>query len=330
MQVAAAQCLLVLGSFFSLATLGDCAFVQVDENLRFPLTVDKTSNTFGFLTFEDAFGGRCYWYDDSGISVRDQLELYWDFLGADFRLSRIFAAIAAGGGWLQFFYSFTFCCSSQVRSIRYFLFFLVSIVLTLFQGLSLVLFSGDFCKENECVFGRAAGFACAACGCYFAAGIMYCFMSDYPGARLTDSRIAEEREEDAIDEEQQSTTSGKYLTEEQADSYSVDQGEDDAEVAGSRFTPSAPAQQHDDQSDSTPITRVTQSHQLEEKHETPSEPEVEEVEVVEEEVLPDDEEEEEVIEEEIVEDDDAAPKTAEDVVADDESNDDPIFVEEEN
>jgi hypothetical protein len=283
--------------------------------------VDKTSSTFGFVTFEDTFGGRCYWYDDAGPSPRDQIEQYWDFLGPDFQLSRIFAAIAAGGGWLQFFYSVTFCCSSQVRPIRNFLFFLVSIVLTLFQGLSLVIFNGDFCQEHDCVFGRAAGFACAACGCYFTAGIMYCIMSDYPGARVIDSPTVEESEKDVVVDEEQPQEQAP-----QEEDEIVFEEIDDQPVAD---TMDENGEEEDAQSDSTPIARVTQSEKVEDGNEVPAEQEVEEEEVeeeieLEEEVL---EEEEEFLEE-IVEDDNS-PKTAEDVLAADDASHDPIFVEEE-
>ncbi|CAJ1946431.1 unnamed protein product [Cylindrotheca closterium] len=181
LQVAAAQCFLILGSFFSIASLGDCAFVKIDEDLRFVLGPTKTSNTFGYLTFEDAFDGRCYWYDDAGATSQTQLKEYWDFLGNGFNLTRIFAMIGAAGGWLQFFYSTTFCCSSQTRRLRYLQFFLVSVVLTVFQGLTLLIFSSEFCEEYTCTFGRSAGFSGASCACYFMAGAMYLTMSDYPG-----------------------------------------------------------------------------------------------------------------------------------------------------
>lgn len=141
----------------------------------------KVSNTFGFLTFEDAFEGRCYWYDDGGATSQAQVKEYWEFLGHDFNLTRIFAMIGAAGGWLQFIYSITLCCSSQVRRLRYLQFFLVSIVLTIFQGATLLIFSSDFCAQYACTFGRSAGFSGAACACYFMAGSMYLTMSDYPG-----------------------------------------------------------------------------------------------------------------------------------------------------
>jgi hypothetical protein len=297
--------------------------------------VDKTSNTFGFVTFEDSFGGRCYWYDDDGPSPRDQIEQYWDFLGSDFQLSRIFAGIAACGGWLQFFYSVTLCCSSQVRSIRYFLFFLVSIVLTIFQGLSLVIFNGDFCQEHDCVFGRAAGFACAACGCYFVAGIMYCIMADYPGARLIDSPTVEEGEKDVVvDEEQQPIempAKGILGLEPQEQAPFEDEivfEEIDDQSAAD--TMDKMGEEQDAESDSTPIARgneVPVEQEVEDDNKAPVEEEVEEEDVeeeieeeIEEEVI---EEEEEIIEE-IVEDD-KSPKTAEDVLAFDDSSQDHIF-----
>jgi len=186
LQIATAQCFLIVGSFFSVASLGDCSFVKIDSDLKFVLGPTKTSNTFGYLTFEDAFDGRCYWYDDGGATSQQQIESYWDFLGSDFNLTRIFAMIAAGGGWLQFLYSVTLCCSSHKRHFRDLQFFLVSIVLTLFQGLTLLIFNSDFCEEYTCTFGRSAGFSGAACACYFMAGAMYRAMSDYPGDEFVD------------------------------------------------------------------------------------------------------------------------------------------------
>jgi hypothetical protein len=319
--------------------------------------VDKTSNKFGFITFEDSFGGRCYWYDDDGPSPQDQIEQYWDFLGTDFQLSRIFAAIAAGGGWLQFFYSVTFCCSSQVRSIRYFQFFLVSIVLTLFQGLSLVIFSGDFCQEHDCVFGRAAGFACAACGCYFVAGIMYCIMSDYPGARFIGSPTVEEGDKDVVVDEEQPQEQAPQVedgivfeeSDDQPDADTMDNNGEEGDAQSdctpiTRGTQSEKVEDEDAQSDSTPIARGTHSETVEDGNEVPVEQEVEdgnevpveqeveeeveeEIEVeVEEEVL---EEEEEIIEEIVEDDTSRSPQTAEDVIAADDSSHDPIFFEEE-
>eukprot|EP00980_Cylindrotheca_fusiformis_P000353 scaffold91_cov127-Cylindrotheca_fusiformis.AAC.13 len=273
---------------------GDCALLQVDDDLQIPIgDSNKTSHTFGFVTFEDASGGRCYWYDDDGPSARSQADQYWDFLGTDFQLSRIFALIGAGGGWLQFLYSVAFCCSSQ--------------------GLSLLVFAGDFCQENSCVFDRAAGFACAACACYFVAGIMYFFMSDYPGVAFVGTRIAEVNEEEIEDEEQS-----------EKDDFMENESQ---EHAPSYVNNATDGQKQDDESDATPVTRITQSTRVEnadKQNEMPVQEEMEEIEVEEEE--PD---EEDIIEEEVVDDEDAAPKTAEDVVAADDSSHH-IFAEEDH
>jgi len=230
LQVSAAQCFLILGSFFSIASLGDCAFVKIDQDLRFVLGPTKNSNTFGYLTFEDIVDGRCYWYDDAGATSQAQLQEYWDFLGHDFNLTRIFAMIGAAGGWLQFFYSTTFCCSSQVRRIRYLQFFLVSVVLTLFQGLTLLIFNSDFCEEYTCTFGRSAGFSGASCACYFMAGAMYLTMSDYPGDEFaarshgTTGAHSDSRPDEFMDEESNASS----FEREDATSYpdSMSEGED--------------------------------------------------------------------------------------------------------
>ncbi|KAL3931335.1 MAG: hypothetical protein SGBAC_011353, partial [Bacillariaceae sp.] len=231
LPVSAAQCFLILGSFFSIASLGDCAFVKIDEDLRFVLGPTKISNTFGYLTFEDIVDGRCYWYDDGGATSSAQLQEYWDFLGHDFNLTRIFAMIGAAGGVLQFLYSITFCCTSQVRRMRYLQFFLVSIVLTCFQGLTLLIFNSEFCEEYTCTFGRSAGFSGAACACYFFAGSMYLSMSDYPGdefaGRSNGTTGAHSEQEDFNDEESAASSDAGDGATDASYPDSMSEGDDD-------------------------------------------------------------------------------------------------------
>ena len=199
-QVATAQCLLVLGGFLSMGSILDCNFVNLDEKIDFDVGSDETpvSDSFGFYTFEKFSGNRCYWYDANGIPAKEQAEEYYDFVGGAFRFGRIVGSIAAIGGCILFLHSVTMCCSSQIRRVRHFAFFLLSIVLTLFQGLTLVAFHGNFCKENACVFGRAARFSCFASICYCLAGVMYLLMSDYPGVKYFENHSVEKHDHDTL------------------------------------------------------------------------------------------------------------------------------------
>jgi hypothetical protein len=84
----------------------------------------------------------------------------------------------------------SFICSSQVRGVRYFNSFILSVVLVICQGLTLLVFRSDLCNEYGCTFSRGAGFSVAAVACFFLAGICFLFTKDYPGDRVVESPAA--------------------------------------------------------------------------------------------------------------------------------------------
>jgi hypothetical protein len=185
----------ILGSFFSLATLGDCSFATIQEGLDPPddSVIDALITRIGLITFERP-DGTCYWYED-GQYPEDQIQYYFNLLGSDWQMGRIFAAMSACGGWLYFFYTITLCCSAQVRAVRYFNCFILSIVITLFQCLTFLVLESEFCQDQLCKFDRSAGFCIGASACYFIAGLLFLFMSDFPGKYAADQANAGADEE---------------------------------------------------------------------------------------------------------------------------------------
>jgi len=183
-QVAIAIALTFIGYIFSLASLGDCAFVSIRSTSDDPVLPGfEESRRIGYITFERR-DGTCYWYQD-GIYPEDQIQAYFEFLGSDWQVGRIFLSAVCSVSWLGFMYTFSLCCTAQVRGIRYFLAFIHSIGLTLFQCLSFLVLGSQFCSDKLCKIDRSAGWSIGAASCYFVAGLCFFCMSDYPGkARL--------------------------------------------------------------------------------------------------------------------------------------------------
>jgi len=208
-----AQFLLLAGFVFSLAAFGDCSFAAVDDgsgdssagggnrnnNVADWLfrndnaTIDTSGYALtgaGMITFE--VNDKCYWYNRNYfpslgggpsvyVSTGDQIERYMELTGSDFHVGRIFAGIAVVAGFLLYLYSTAFCCSTQIKAARYMMTFLLSVVLTIFQGMSFLVLNTQFCRDYSCNFGRSAGFAVGALLCYFFAGLSFALTTDYPG-----------------------------------------------------------------------------------------------------------------------------------------------------
>jgi hypothetical protein len=107
--------------------------------------------------------------------------MFFDIMGSSWQ-NAAFAAMSAVIFALGFFlYSTSFCCSSQVRAIRYLNGLVLSIFLVVVQGSTFIAFNSTFCDDNSCSFSRAAWFSVVAMLCYFVAGIAFFFTRDYPG-----------------------------------------------------------------------------------------------------------------------------------------------------
>lgn len=180
------QMFALIGMLFSIATMGDCSFFQLDDRLflpedldiRLPLKVTQTQYV-GFLTWQ-MLDGYCYFYN-SGVDPEGQLEQFMDILGDDFVLARFIAMAAACLSFLYFCYLLSFTCSSQTGGCRKFNAFFLSVFLTGLQGVVFIAFRSDFCDEYGCTFSRSAGFCVAAMGCFFLSGICFLFAKEYPG-----------------------------------------------------------------------------------------------------------------------------------------------------
>eukprot|EP00529_Nitzschia_sp_RCC80_P027863 CAMPEP_0113484076 /NCGR_PEP_ID=MMETSP0014_2-20120614/23771_1 /TAXON_ID=2857 /ORGANISM="Nitzschia sp." /LENGTH=257 /DNA_ID=CAMNT_0000377659 /DNA_START=128 /DNA_END=901 /DNA_ORIENTATION=+ /assembly_acc=CAM_ASM_000159 len=183
-QVMCAQCLTFAGAWLSFAALGDCAFAEIKSPLNVIPGIDFAAQRVGFITFEGP-NGSCYWYDSFNniLSPEDQLQAYWNLLGSGWQQVAVVSAVAAGFAWYFFWYTTSFCCSSQVRGVRYTNGFIMSVLLTTVQGCTFIAYQTGFCTQYGCSFGRSAGFSVGALLCYFFAGVAFFCMSDYPGDR---------------------------------------------------------------------------------------------------------------------------------------------------
>lgn len=182
------QLLALIGMLFSIATLGDCSFMELDERLFFPADMDENlplkvtqAQYVGFLTWQK-LDGSCYFYT-FGSEPANQLAEFRDLLGRDWEMTRIVAMLSACLSFVYFCYLISFTCSSQVRGVRYFNAVFLSVILTALQGITFLSFESTFCEEYGCTFSRSAGFSAASMGCFFLSGLCFCCTSDYPGPR---------------------------------------------------------------------------------------------------------------------------------------------------
>jgi len=182
------QLFALIGMLFSVATLGDCSFMELNERLFFPGDMDenlplKATQTqyVGFLTWQ-MLDGSCYFYN-SGSNPVSQLTEFREILGRDWELTRIVAMLSACLSFVYFCYLLSFTCSSQVRGVRYFNAVFLSVILTGLQGVTFLSFGSSFCEEYGCTFSRSAGFSVASMACFFLSGLCFCCATDYPGLR---------------------------------------------------------------------------------------------------------------------------------------------------
>jgi hypothetical protein len=124
----------------------------------------------------------CYWYNE-GDNSQNQVEIYFDLLGDDWNVARIFGGLSASLSFYLFCYLLSFVCSSQVRGVRYFNIFFMCCVLTTLQGLTFFIFRSDLCSGGNCTLSRGAGFSVAAIFAFFMAGLCFIITKDFPGDR---------------------------------------------------------------------------------------------------------------------------------------------------
>jgi len=185
------QLLALAGMLFSIAALGDCSFMELENRLFFPEDLDvnlplKVTQTqyVGFLTWQ-MLDGSCYFYF-SGSDPVGQISEFYDILGRDWEMARFVAMLSACLSFIFFCYLLSFTCSSQVRGVRYFNTIFLSVILTGLQGVTFLSFDSSFCEEYGCVFSRSAGFSVASMACFFLSGLCFCCTMDYPGPRWSD------------------------------------------------------------------------------------------------------------------------------------------------
>jgi hypothetical protein len=179
-----------------MAVLGDCYFVTAEVDIPYFPNVAVTKH-LGLVTF-DKPDGTCYWYNEFEEieDVEGQIRWYFDKLGSDWEVARGFAYATPVLGFFLFWYSLSLCCSAQVRGIRYVMAFVLSVLMTTFQGLTFLVYGSEVCEEYNCEFSRSSGFSVTALCCWFISGLCFLFMSDFPGE---DAVV--QKSEDGVDEE---------------------------------------------------------------------------------------------------------------------------------
>jgi len=184
--IVAVQILAMCGMIFSIATLVDCSFVELDARLFFPADMDENlplevtqTQYVGFLTWKK-LDGSCYWYN-SGSNWEDQLTTIHEMQGTDWEKSFLTTAMNAALSIVFFCYLLSFTCSAQVRGVRYFNTVFLCIVLTSLQSISFLAFTSSFCDEYGCTFSRSAYFSAIAMVCFFLSGLCFCCTTNYQG-----------------------------------------------------------------------------------------------------------------------------------------------------
>ena len=200
-QVLCSQFLLFTGIWFSAATLGDCALVQVSE----PVVVREdgaTASHLGFASYRDETNGLCYYWTTSipsnypngqPIYGYDQIRYYLEeVLGSNWYTGHACCGAAFVLSLLAFLYSISYCCSTQVRGVRSFAGLYIGVILTLLQALGTYqIYRSSWCGNDEdeeddgygCTMSRSTIFSIIASGCFFLSGFFFLIMTDYPGRK---------------------------------------------------------------------------------------------------------------------------------------------------
>jgi hypothetical protein len=186
-QIMLGQLFLLCGCFFSLAAMGDCAFVETAIPVTVYTTIagegfTRSATRLGFFMYENETGYCYYWTDGYFATVEEQIQYYINnVLGNGWFASINMASTAVCVAFLFFLYVTSYCCSAQIRPFRFTTGFFIGIVLVVFQGLTFLVYQSEWCDIYQCSFGRSAGFSVGAAVCFLLSGIMWCMTSDYPG-----------------------------------------------------------------------------------------------------------------------------------------------------
>jgi len=202
LAMSVAQIFTLLGGLLSVASMIDCSFVTIDPTtIALEGGLEIESIGVGFIFFQK--GNReCYWYNDTDIM--NQLPMYWNILGNTWVAAAGLTFTCAALSWWFFFYSISFCCSSQVKQIRHLNGFVLAGVMTICQACTFIVYGKDFCQTHNCSFSRGSGTSIGAMVCFLLAGGGFFCSSDYPGIqglntdRNGKQRPWEERYEDEI------------------------------------------------------------------------------------------------------------------------------------
>jgi len=195
------------GQFFSLVAgllsvgaIIDCSFATIDEtviDLGEGLEIEASGVGFLFVQKSDGF---CYWYNYAADEFpEDKLQTYWGILGTPWEVAAILTWACASASCFFFLYSISFCCSSQIKSIRYMIGFVMAGIMFICQACTFIVYAENFCQKNNCQFSRGSGISLASMVCYLIAGLGFFNTKDYPGESIIDK--LDERKRGTYDEE---------------------------------------------------------------------------------------------------------------------------------
>eukprot|EP00531_Pseudo-nitzschia_arenysensis_P002763 CAMPEP_0116153114 /NCGR_PEP_ID=MMETSP0329-20121206/21048_1 /TAXON_ID=697910 /ORGANISM="Pseudo-nitzschia arenysensis, Strain B593" /LENGTH=291 /DNA_ID=CAMNT_0003649953 /DNA_START=188 /DNA_END=1065 /DNA_ORIENTATION=+ len=199
-----------LGQFFSLmagllsvGTIIDCSFATIDEttiDLGEDLQIEAGGVGFLFVQKSD---GHCYWYNYAADEhPEDKLQAYWSILGTPWEVAAILTWACASLSSFFFLYSISFCCSSQIKQVRYLIGFIMAGIMFICQACTFIVYAENFCQKHNCSFSRGSGISLASMVCYLIAGLGFFNSKDYPGESILD-KLEEQNKKTYDDEESQ-------------------------------------------------------------------------------------------------------------------------------
>lgn len=114
---------------------------------------------------------------------------YTNLVGTDWETARTMTGITFFLSTSVFIWMLSFSCVAHKRRYRAILSFLLTVVLPLFQSLTLLVFRTEFCQDNDCQLSDGSWHAVGAAMVYFLAGILLCVgTSNFPGNPYTKGR----------------------------------------------------------------------------------------------------------------------------------------------
>lgn len=196
------QVFLFAGFGFSIATVGDCGLIIVNE----PVEVRQDgvmATALGILSYRDPETNQCYfWGDDSvvgeiqvgnetitgEISGGEQIEYYLtEVLGGYWFLAMGFLGTAVALSICVFSYATSYHCSTQVKPCRIFTGFIAGVILPLLQAVGTTFaHTNEWCDLEGCSMGRSTIFSICATCCFLVTGICFWTMHPWPGQKTLD------------------------------------------------------------------------------------------------------------------------------------------------